>query len=100
MDGLLRAAWEERGADLPLLRHQPPDVLPLAEALPTAPARQPGGAFTPAPTGAPTHLVAGARPSRLRVARAVPRWGKDKRAPLLREAGWSVSTSMVSRILS
>ena len=28
-----------------------------------------------------------------------PRWGKDKLAPLLREAGWTVSTSMVGRIL-
>jgi transposase InsO family protein len=27
-----------------------------------------------------------------------PRWGKDKLAPLLREAGWSVSVSMVGRI--
>ncbi len=29
-----------------------------------------------------------------------PRWGKDKLAPLLREAGWTVSTSMVGRILA
>jgi len=29
-----------------------------------------------------------------------PRWGKDKLAPLLREADWSVSTSMVGRILT
>ena len=29
-----------------------------------------------------------------------PRWGKDKLAPLLRAAGWSVSTSMVGRILA
>jgi len=29
-----------------------------------------------------------------------PRWGKDKLAPLLREASWSVSTSMVGRILT
>jgi len=29
-----------------------------------------------------------------------PRWGKDKLAPLLRKAGWSVSTSMVGRILA
>jgi len=28
-----------------------------------------------------------------------PRWGKDKLGPLLRGAGWSVSTSMVGRIL-
>jgi transposase InsO family protein len=28
-----------------------------------------------------------------------PRWGKDKLAPLLREAGWECSTSMVGRIL-
>ena len=28
-----------------------------------------------------------------------PRWGKDKLAPLLREKGWAVSTSMVGRIL-
>ncbi len=28
-----------------------------------------------------------------------PRWGKDKLAPLLREKGWEVSTSMVGRIL-
>ena len=28
-----------------------------------------------------------------------PRWGKDKLAVLLREAGWRVSTSMVGRIL-
>jgi len=28
-----------------------------------------------------------------------PRWGKDKLAPLLREVGWTVSTSMVGRIL-
>jgi len=25
-----------------------------------------------------------------------PRWGKDKLGPLLRDAGWSVSTSMVA----
>jgi transposase InsO family protein len=31
---------------------------------------------------------------------AYPRWGKDKLAPLLREAGWSVSTSMVGRIMT
>jgi transposase InsO family protein len=30
---------------------------------------------------------------------ARPRWGKDKLAPLLREQGWRVSTSMVGRIL-
>jgi transposase InsO family protein len=30
---------------------------------------------------------------------AYPRWGKDKLAPLLQAAGWSVSTSMVGRIL-
>jgi transposase InsO family protein len=29
-----------------------------------------------------------------------PRWGKDKLAVLLRDAGWSVSTSMVGRILT
>lgn len=29
-----------------------------------------------------------------------PRWGKDKLAPLLRAAGWSVSTSMVGRIMA
>lgn len=29
-----------------------------------------------------------------------PRWGKDKLAPLLREAGWPVSTSMVGRIIT
>jgi transposase InsO family protein len=29
-----------------------------------------------------------------------PRWGKDKLAPLLRDAGWTVSTSMVGRILT
>jgi putative transposase len=28
------------------------------------------------------------------------RWGKDKLAPLLRQAGWTVSNSMVGRILS
>ena len=28
-----------------------------------------------------------------------PRWGKDKLAPMLREEGWQVSTSMVGRIL-
>jgi len=28
-----------------------------------------------------------------------PRWGKDKLAPLLRQKGWEVSTSMVGRIL-
>jgi putative transposase len=29
-----------------------------------------------------------------------PRWGKDKLTPLLRAGGWSVSTSMVGRILT
>ena len=29
-----------------------------------------------------------------------PRWGKDKLAPLLRDQGWEVSTSMVGRILT
>jgi len=28
-----------------------------------------------------------------------PRWGKDKLAPLLRQKGWQVSTSMVGRIM-
>jgi len=35
----------------------------------------------------------------LEIREANPRWGKDKLAPLLREAGWDVSTSMVGRIL-
>jgi len=35
----------------------------------------------------------------LEIREANPRWGKDKLAPLLREAGWEVSTSMVGRIL-
>jgi putative transposase len=30
---------------------------------------------------------------------ANPRWGKDKLAPLLREAGWQVSNSMVGRVM-
>jgi putative transposase len=30
---------------------------------------------------------------------ANPRWGKDKLAPMLREAGWRVSNSMVGRIM-
>jgi putative transposase len=30
---------------------------------------------------------------------ANPRWGKDKLAPLLREAGWQISNSMVGRIM-
>lgn len=30
---------------------------------------------------------------------ANPRWGKDKLGPLLREAGWQVSNSMVGRIM-
>jgi transposase InsO family protein len=36
----------------------------------------------------------------LELREAYPRWGKDKLALLLRDAGWSVSTSMVGRILS
>jgi len=36
----------------------------------------------------------------LRVREQYPRWGKDKLVVLLRRAGWSVSTSMVGRILS
>ncbi len=35
----------------------------------------------------------------LEIREANPRWGKDKLAPLLREAGWNVSTSMVGRII-
>ena len=35
----------------------------------------------------------------LEVREANPRWGKDKLAPLLREAGWEVSNSMVGRIM-
>jgi transposase InsO family protein len=35
----------------------------------------------------------------LRLRQAQPGWGKDKLVVLLREAGWSVSTSMVGRIL-
>ncbi len=35
----------------------------------------------------------------LRLREAHPRWGKDKLAVLLRDAGWQVSTSMVGRIL-
>ena len=35
----------------------------------------------------------------LAVREANPRWGKDKLAPLLREAGWEVSNSMVGRIM-
>lgn len=35
----------------------------------------------------------------LELREANPRWGKDKLAPLLREAGWQVSNSMVGRIL-
>jgi transposase InsO family protein len=35
----------------------------------------------------------------LELREANPRWGKDKLAPLLREAGWEVSNSMVGRIM-
>jgi transposase InsO family protein len=35
----------------------------------------------------------------LELREANPRWGKDKLAPLLREAGWQVSNSMVGRIM-
>lgn len=35
----------------------------------------------------------------LRLREECPRWGKDKLVVLLREEGWSVSTSMVGRIL-
>jgi transposase InsO family protein len=36
----------------------------------------------------------------LELRRMAPRWGKDKLAVLLRQAGWDVSTSMVGRILT
>ncbi len=36
----------------------------------------------------------------LHVREQYPRWGKDKLAVMLRRAGWSVSTSMVGRILA
>ncbi len=78
MDGLLRAAWEERGAGLPLLRHQPPDVLPLAETLPLTPHRQPGGALASAPPGAATDLVAGAGRGGAGVARAISSLGQGQ----------------------
>lgn len=35
----------------------------------------------------------------LKLREEYPRWGKDKLAPLLRDQGWAVSTSMVGRIL-
>ena len=35
----------------------------------------------------------------LKLREEYPRWGKDKLAPLLRDRGWAVSTSMVGRIL-
>lgn len=35
----------------------------------------------------------------LKLREEYPRWGKDKLAPLLRDQGWMVSTSMVGRIL-
>ncbi len=35
----------------------------------------------------------------LKLREKYPRWGKDKLAPLLRDQGWKVSTSMVGRIL-
>jgi transposase len=35
----------------------------------------------------------------LELREANPRWGKDKLAPLLREAGWEVANSMVGRIM-
>jgi len=35
----------------------------------------------------------------LRLREEHPHWGKDKLTPLLREAGWQVSTSMVGRII-
>ena len=47
------------------------------------------------PTASPTLVQAV-----LSAREANPRWGKDKLAPLLREAGWEVSNSMVGRILS
>ncbi len=36
----------------------------------------------------------------LKLREEYPRWGKDKLAPLLRDKGWEVSTSMVGRILT
>ena len=36
----------------------------------------------------------------LHVREQYPRWGKDKLAVVLRRAGWTVSTSMVGRILA
>src|SRR3990170_3228412 len=78
MDGLLRAAREERPPDLPPLRYQPPDVLPLAQALPPEPAPEPGAALSAAAAGAPAHLVSGAGPGRARTARAVPALGQGQ----------------------
>ena len=90
--------YERRGRNAaltcPVLRHQPADVLPLAEAVqPQAPAES-RGALTPAPPSAPAHLGAGAGRGGAGAA------GKDRLAVLLRDAGWSVSTSMAGRILT
>ena len=53
MDGLLRGTSEERAANLPPRRHQPSDLLSLAQALPAIPSAAWGSLALSRP-GAPT----------------------------------------------
>jgi transposase InsO family protein len=69
-------------------RYQPRDLTTL-EAHSRRPRRRRQPTWSPALTAAVRELR-----------RAYPRWGKDKLAVLLRRARWTVSTSMVGRILT
>jgi transposase InsO family protein len=69
-------------------RYQPQDLTTL-EAHSRRPRRRRQSTWSPA-------LAAAVRALR----QQYPRWGKDKLVVLLRRAGWTVSTSMVGRILT
>ena len=92
----VRLAWilplprRERRPHLQALRHQPTDLLPLETPLRPGRLRR-----LRQPTWGRELVLAV-----LHVREQYPRWCKDKLAVVLRRGGWTVSTSMVGRILS
>lgn len=85
--------------DLPALRYQSADLLPVAASVP-APvpdeSRKPVVSASPGPA---TDGSAGPRGGGPAMAASVPALGEDKLVLLLLRQGWQVSTSMVGRIL-